>query len=442
MARVVLQKEKFGEYVEIELIGKGTFGKVYLVKKSDDKGKDDSEVQKYALKKIRFPDTNRDRQEELVQREEDILKAVNHVNVVRYVDSFRDKDNVYMVMEYCSGGTLHSYIRDLNNSMEEDNFLNFMNQITKGLKYLHRKDIMHRDIKTKNIMISSGHVLKICDFGISKFRANINSVWMGTPRYMSPEIVKKHPYEFKTDIWSLGCTAYEMAVSEYLFKADTLDKIFEDIRSDKVPDMTRVPYCEDLKTLIKKMLEVSPEKRPTAKEVLKIIDNHECTPSRVSLATPSLGQRRGTESEQSTVTDNTPETQGIYSRTDTGGDSGLGVSSKMKRCSSKAKKYLERASTEFQTMLVEIIHSRDGVDIVKDIKTAVSLEEAGKILKQRGNARVNRKFQDVMKIVESLYNIEKEINRLEDVDASFSSLESFFTCQSTMSQSRSRKNTT
>ncbi|XP_033746183.1 serine/threonine-protein kinase Nek4-like isoform X2 [Pecten maximus] len=438
MAGFINRKETFGSYVEIEQIGRGTFGKVYLVKKADDTSRDDSRVQKFALKKIHFPTSNRKREEELVQREEDILKAVKHRNLVRYVDSFREKDNVYMVMEYCDGGTLHSYIRELKEGMPEDMFSCFMEQIATGLKYLHKKNIMHRDIKTKNIMLSKGNVLKICDFGIAKFNTAYNSVWMGTPRYMSPEIVRNEPYEFKTDIWSLGCTAYEMAVSEYAFTAKTLDKIFDDIRTNKVPDMSKIVYCEDIKTLIKQMLEVSQERRPSAKDVLKSISEHECT---IPISSQAKGTRRpvtgrGVESEQST-----PDY--TLDATCTAGDSGLGVSSKVKGSCIKAKKHLERASTEFQSMLVEIIHSRQGVDIVKDIKSDLSLEKAEGILKRSGNSRVNKKFRDIMQIVESLYNVEKEINRLDDLDATFSSLESqtFSTCPTSSSRTRSRYNT-
>ncbi|OWF55869.1 serine/threonine-protein kinase nekl-2-like [Mizuhopecten yessoensis] len=450
MAGFAARKKTFGDYVEVDLIGKGTFGQVYLVKKADEKGQKESRIQKYALKKIPFPAAaNRKREEELVQREEDILKTVKHRHLVRYVDSFRDKDTVFMVMEYCDGGTLHSYIRELNEGMPEDMFLCFVEQIAQGLKYLHKKKIMHRDIKTKNILMSRGNILKICDFGISKVVEHAgpaaNSVWMGTPRYMSPEVVRKEPYAFKTDIWSLGCTAYEMAMSEYAFSAESLAKIFKDISVNTVPDLSGIPYCDDIKTLIRNMLEVTQGKRPSAKDVLKIIAEHECTVP----ITPSAKASRKTEgdedSEQSTLASTTerslPHTQAAFGTT---GDSGLGVSSKLKHSSTKAKRYLEGASTELQSMLVEIIHSRNGVDIVKEIKSASSLKEAEQILKRNQNTRVTKKFSDIMQIIESLYNTEREIHRLEDIDTTFSSLESqtFSTFSSTPSRSRTRSRNT
>ncbi|XP_060078438.1 serine/threonine-protein kinase nekl-2-like [Ylistrum balloti] len=435
MASFLNRKKIFGDYIEIDQLGKGTFGQVFLVKKKDDTGETDSRTQKFALKKIPFPEANRKREEELVQREEDILKTVKHRHLVGYVDSFRDKNTVYMIMEYCDGGTLHAFIRKLTNGMPEDMFLCFVEQIAHGIKYLHQKKIMHRDIKTKNILLSSGNILKICDFGIAKFTeytgSAVNSTWMGTPRYMSPEIVQRKPYEFKTDIWSLGCTAYEMAMSEYAFSAENLNNIFQDIRENKVPDMSGLTYCEGIKTLIKQMLEISQVKRPSANEVLNIISEHEC-----STSTTSKTKAERVKSEGST-----PDSS--YGNIGTTEDSGLGVSSKVKCSCNKAKKYLERASTVFQTMLVEIIQSRQGVDIVKDVKSVRSLEDAEQILKKKGNSRVKKKLNDIMQIVESLYNVEKEIQRLDDMDSTFSSIDfqTFSTCSSTASRTRTRYST-
>ncbi|XP_033746182.1 serine/threonine-protein kinase nekl-2-like [Pecten maximus] len=355
----LLPHNRFGPYIGDEKIGQGTFGVVYKVTK-EQQSNDTGQVVFYALKIVELAVDQESRERELVSREEDILKTVKHHNVVRFVDSFTQGKCVCLVMEYCSDGTLYTFIRKRESKLSEDMFVNFLKQIADGLKYLHRKKVLHRDIKTKNILLTTGYILKISDFGVSRItdlvNPSVHSIRMGTPRYMSPEVLKKQPYGQKTDIWSLGCTAYEMAEMHYAFDANREKEAITCIKNHRLPNFDGIMYCSYMKDLIKSMLNKDPEERPNAKQILKSLLGHECTTW--SLPTSPIGAELPAIHKTSQVNDDTTQYQILQAA---------------KRESTikpykQPRKSLEFASTEIQKLLVSKLDCAKGCDIVCGMK--------------------------------------------------------------------------
>ncbi len=131
-------------------------------------------------------------------------------------------------MEYCEVGDLASHIKQKAKKGEtftEEEILNWFIQICIALDYIHGRKILHRDIKSQNIFLTTNHTVKLGDFGISKLLESTNEAAMtvvGTPYYMSPEVCENKPYTFKSDVWALGCVLYELCTLQHAFSASNL----------------------------------------------------------------------------------------------------------------------------------------------------------------------------------------------------------------------------
>ena len=201
-------------YQRIRIIGRGTFGDVWLVKP-----KHVTSSEQFVVKEIPFCD------QDVVsgKNEIEILKHCLHENIVQYIESFVEEGKILIVMEFCRGGDLMQLIKKQrpNNYFPESTVIDFFQQMTKGTAYIHNKKILHRDLKPSNIFISSEHHLKIGDFGISKKHNNTISMAntaVGTLIYTAPEVHGGIPYNEKVDVWALGCILYELATLEPPFR--------------------------------------------------------------------------------------------------------------------------------------------------------------------------------------------------------------------------------
>lgn len=138
------------------------------------------------------------------------MKKVNHRNIVNLFDVFQTNNNMYIITEICDYD-LYNYLKE-KRKLQEDEAIIFLKQIMKGLKYLNINNIIHRDLKPANILLKSKEC-KISDFGFAKNIENDNSLMksvVGTPLYMSPQILQKEKYTNKSDLWSIGLIFYEM----------------------------------------------------------------------------------------------------------------------------------------------------------------------------------------------------------------------------------------
>lgn len=248
-----------------EIIGKGMYAKVY-------KALNKEENKYYAIKCLNFKDIT-EKERLSIETEVNLLKKLKHPNIVLYKDSFIDKENnLNIVTTFCEGGDMYKKIfREKNNYFEEDLIKNWLVQLLLGLSYIHDKQIVHRDIKTKNIFIQNEHTLRIGDFGIAKIfnQTQTMNKLVGTPLYMAPECFKQlKKYSYKSDIWSLGCCLYEMCNLKHAFEGQFFPAV-----SVKISEGKRAPlnkrYSRELKELVDAMLDLKPRHRPTIANILE-----------------------------------------------------------------------------------------------------------------------------------------------------------------------------
>lgn len=155
-----------------------------------------------------------------------ILEVLNHPNIVRFREVYKTKKGkLCIVMDYADGGDLQTLIKGRAKQkkyLTESEVLDYFTQICLSLKHTHDKKILHRDLKSQNIFLTKRGIVKLGDFGIARVLSHTKSAAktvVGTPYYLSPEIIKSEAYNFKSDIWSLGVLLYEMAALTPPFNA-------------------------------------------------------------------------------------------------------------------------------------------------------------------------------------------------------------------------------
>ncbi|ELK15220.1 Serine/threonine-protein kinase Nek5 [Pteropus alecto] len=228
--------ETMDKYDVIKAVGEGAFGKAYLAK-----GKSDSKH--CVIKEINF--TKMPIQEKEASKKEVILLAkMKHPNIVTFFSSFQENNRLFIVMEYCDGGDLMKRIsRQRGVLFSEDQILSWFVQISLGLKHIHDRKILHRDIKAQNIFLSkNGMVAKLGDFGIAR-------------------VLNK-------DIWSLGCVLYELCTLKHPFEGNNLHQLVLKICQARFAPVSP-RFSRDLRSLIFQLFQVSPRDRPSINSILK-----------------------------------------------------------------------------------------------------------------------------------------------------------------------------
>ena len=250
-----------------KVLGKGSFGSVYLVTR-----KEDQKI--YALKSVTMEKLNKKEQQNSVN-EVRILASVNHPNVIGYKEAFWDDQNntLNIVMEYADDGDLQTKIQKMKKNcgfFEEDLIWSYSIQMIEGLKALHDKKIMHRDLKSANIFLfKENHLCKLGDMNVSKvIKEKVLLTQTGTPYYASPEVWRDEPYSYKSDLWSIGCVIYELCELHPPFKGKDLDELFEDVCKGAPKRINKI-YSNDLWNMIMMLLQVDVEKRVDCNMYLK-----------------------------------------------------------------------------------------------------------------------------------------------------------------------------
>lgn len=205
-----------------------------------------------------------------IENEIEILGlASSSKHMVRLLEVFENENYVFFVMEYAKKGDLLNYMKT-SGVMPEFRAKNIFFDVVLGLEFLHARNVIHRDIKLDNILLSDKFRAKIADFGISKINPPGNLLYeqCGTPAYLAPEIIKNKGYTgFATDIWSLGVLLHTLLLGKVPFKAETLEKLYEIIVCQElvIPDK---PYItEECKDIIQKMLDKNPATRITIAQI-------------------------------------------------------------------------------------------------------------------------------------------------------------------------------
>lgn len=272
-------KPKLMDFEPIKVLGKGSFGKVLLVREIAT-GKLFAQKQ---LKKATFIiNENTNEINEINYKrtlnEKTILETVNHPNIVKLYYAFQDNNKVYLILEYLDGGELFHHLAQ-ERFMTEKNASYYIAQIILALRYLHcNLKVIYRDLKPENCMLNNQGNLVLTDFGLSKEVNNNekkNHSMTGTAQYMAPEVIKGEPYDYSVDWWSLGCVAYDLLVGQPPFTGNNSKKIMDKILASTKKSL-KFPFylSNDAKDLLRKLLQVDPEKRLNIDEDFTKLKNH------------------------------------------------------------------------------------------------------------------------------------------------------------------------
>ena len=256
-------------YKLLKLLGEGSFGKAYLCENLSDNSH-------CVIKQIPLDGLDEQEKKE-TYNEVLILKKVNHSNIIKFIDVFKKSkpiNTLNIVTEYADDGDLNQKIEKLRQKkspLTEKEIINYLIQICLALNHIHKKKIIHRDIKSGNIFLTKGGLVKLGDFGISK---GFKNTWekakskVGTPYYLSPEIINSKPYDSKSDIWALGVLLYEMMTFKMPFNANSLPALSLKILRG-IYQCPSSYYSKDLINLVKQCLTIEPKRRPSAEMILK-----------------------------------------------------------------------------------------------------------------------------------------------------------------------------
>lgn len=293
------------EFEELELIGRGSFGQIRKVRRITD-------GHVLARKEMSYKSMNQKEKSQLIA-EFRILKSLEHPNIVQYFyhEHLQEKHQVYLYMEYCGGGDLAGLIRQCKENIEmipENVIWRIFTQLILALyrchynanaapigdlfspnddelliqqqqhHHHHRHQsstvILHRDIKPDNIFLDNDHYsVKLGDFGLAKMldqeQLTLANTYVGTPFYMSPEVLMDQPYTPQSDIWSLGCVIYELCCLHPPFQAKTHLLLSQKIREgayNSIPDC----YSSTLGKTIAACININPIQRPTTATLLRL----------------------------------------------------------------------------------------------------------------------------------------------------------------------------
>ena len=258
---------KLADFQIVRPLGKGHFGSVFLVtSKLTNK--------LYAMKEIQASKYSSQEELNQVEKEIKLLENLRHPHVITYFNSFKEKGNIYIIIEYINGGSLEELlIKNINQKkrIPEKTLWDLLIQSLSGLLYLHeKKKIIHRDIKPDNLLLDSEGHLKISDFGVSAIKSDevddllkCHGTVAGPIQFMAPEMCFGDAYDFKSDIYMLGLTFWFMASSTLPEKKISLGPLIIPIKNPnaKLPDV----YSDALKSFINTLLKPS-DQRPTTSE--------------------------------------------------------------------------------------------------------------------------------------------------------------------------------
>ncbi|XP_069959168.1 serine/threonine-protein kinase SIK3 homolog isoform X2 [Cherax quadricarinatus] len=252
---------RVGYYEFEKTIGKGNFAVVKLATHKVTQSK-------VAIKIIDKTKIDADNLRKIL-REIEILKKLRHPYIIRLYQVMETERMIYLVTEYASCGELFDYVATHGKMREREARTKFM-QIVAALRYCHKRGIVHRDLKAENLLLDKDLNIKLADFGFSNFYTpgELLSTWCGSPPYAAPELFEGKEYDGpKADVWSLGVILYVLVCGYLPFDAKTL----QTLRSLVVAGKFRIPYfmSSDCDNLIRKMLQVDPEKRINIERIMQ-----------------------------------------------------------------------------------------------------------------------------------------------------------------------------
>ncbi|KAM6961231.1 serine/threonine-protein kinase Nek9 [Aplochiton taeniatus] len=258
------EEEKL-HYIPIRILGRGAFGEATLYRRTEDN----------SLVVWKEVDLNclSDKERRDVMNEISILSILQHNNIIAYFNHFIDKNTLLIELEYCNGGNLCDKINQQKGKLfSEEVVIWYLYQIASAVAHIHKAGVLHRDIKTLNIFLTKTNLIKLGDYGLAK---KLDSMFamaetcVGTPYYMSPELCQGVKYNFKSDIWAMGCVIFEVLTLTRTFDAtNPLNLCVKIVQGNWTMEVDSAVFSSALIKLVYECLNQDPELRPTAEQIL------------------------------------------------------------------------------------------------------------------------------------------------------------------------------
>ncbi|XP_044264417.1 serine/threonine-protein kinase fused [Tribolium madens] len=252
-------KNEMDKYEVIKLLGEGSFGRVYKAKVVADST--------FVALKVICKGRRSNKEIVGLRRECEIQRHLHHPNIIQMLDSFETPSEIVVVTEFAQ--------KELNTVLGKEGYLSeeratpIIWDLVSALNYLHSHRVLHRDLKPQNILIDSKNRAKLCDFGFARNMSTGTHVLTsikGTPLYMAPELIEEQPYDYKADLWSLGCIMYELLVGAPPFCTASILHLIRLIRHEQIRWPTFI--SENCVSFLKGLLQKDPSKRINWEEIL------------------------------------------------------------------------------------------------------------------------------------------------------------------------------
>ncbi|KAF7812945.1 serine/threonine-protein kinase STY46-like isoform X1 [Senna tora] len=229
--------------------------------------------QDVAVKILRSEHLNDALEDEFAQ-EVAILRQVHHKNVVRFIGACTKSPHLCIVTEYMPGGSLYDYLHKNHNILELSQLLKFAIDVCKGMEYLHRNNIIHRDLKTANLLMDTHNVVKVADFGVARFlnQGGVMTAETGTYRWMAPEVINHQPYDQKADVFSFSIVLWELVTAKVPYDTMTPIQAALGVRQGLRPELPKQGHPK-LVDLMQRSWEAIPSNRPSFQEITVELEN-------------------------------------------------------------------------------------------------------------------------------------------------------------------------
>ncbi|KAJ8270853.1 hypothetical protein GJAV_G00120020 [Gymnothorax javanicus] len=264
LAQVVTDSKTGRSYCKGKLLGKGGFARCYEMT-------DLANNKMYAVKVIPQSRVSKPHQRDKITNEIELHKTLHHKHVVKFSHHFEDQDNIYIFLELCSRKSL-AHIWKARHTLTDPEVRYYLRQIISGLKYLHNKGILHRDLKLGNFFVNENMELKLGDFGLAAKLEPVEQrkkTICGTPNYLAPEVLNRQGHGPESDVWSLGCVMFTLMCGNPPFETLDLKETYKCIKEVRYSlPSTLSPAAQKL---ISGILQRNPNDRLTLDQIL----NHE-----------------------------------------------------------------------------------------------------------------------------------------------------------------------